>query len=499
MGKYLDQNQVFPLAMGNEEETGLMIDTYGEMSEPDDLVSDLEYLIPTELVGFSSNAHNFLLNGSKVYPGGSEESMGFGNLERATPECKLPKDIVPYDKASQYLLEQIVKTYLKSESSDNHTVNARIQRRVVDSHGNRKASHDNFGIANNTPLNVPGKNNYATASILEHFATRSLVTGAGMVTDTRFKYAQKIGGLLDINSYSYRGSMFRTSREEGGYRFEVRCSDINISDWAVWMRMGSTALVLALNQTPLEKELDKYVPQNYDSILLRTKQVDNAKLGKNGRLTATPEQIAAIDFQQYIAELAMDELPRYVGEIPHDYFNVAMELYNFCQDYKSVVSGQSEINLLADRADWAAKLSFILRGIEKDRDFGINRQTTDIEARAADLRYDSIEYSAKNGEVKNPVYGNGYRMRDKGIFRRTVSPIAIQKAYRNAPSDTRANQRSKILSKYVVANCDWATVSVLITGNARHHVSMDDVTQPELKKYESESLALNAQLRIRER
>jgi len=479
MSKYLEQHQVFPVALGNEEESGVLVNVAGYLEEPCDLVENFSYYVPEEYVVLAQRYRVHLKNGGRVYPGYVAEDL-ITNLERTTGECATPREVLIQDKGNQLVLEGTIKNYLQAVAWPESETSARVQRRVVDSIGNRKASHDNYGIADDTPLKPTGSSAKTPRSIVEHLATRSFITGAGLVEPDGFSYAQKIGGLAGVTGYGYKGLLYRRTDDEGTHRFEVRCSDINISDWAVLARVGGTALVLALNQTPLGKELDQKASVTLTSILDKAKELNIMHLTPEGTLQLTPEQYAAVDFQQTIAEMAMAKLPLYIDELPPEYFEIAHEIYQYCEDYRKVASGEAGIELLADRADWAAKLTLILRGVEKDRSFGINRELNDITSRAKDLRYDFIGFSAVSGEVAKPEYGTGYRLRAKGQFRKTVAGSAIQKGLLTPSPFTRATARTQLLSDYNCSYADWQKVSVMTTEYDQEDIILRDVDNPTL-------------------
>lgn len=477
MSTELSSQSVFPQAYGNEVESGLQIGTAGHMDEPYDLAAHLSVFLPNQSVLFESGGRVFTSNGGQIYA----DSISLAtNIELATAECSSPTELTTHINGMRALLELTVKNYLNSVTTvfpDKYF--ARLQRRVVDSRGLRKGCHDNFAIPQDTP-DYYGPDNLN--SFISHLATRSLVTGAGYMKKDGFAYAQKVDGISSLEGHGYGGQMYRIADSyHYGRRFEVRCSDVNVSDWATWIRIGSTALVIALQQTPIAADLNEhaFVPHRTDAFD-QIKSINATELDKDGHLKATPEQMRAIDFQQKIAEFAMDKLPDYIGELPAEYWRVATELYKFCQDYKAVTGDKkAPLELLADRADWAAKLSVIRSGIEKDRSFGIDRRFGDIESMAHDLRFDIIGYSALDGVVSAPTVGYGHKWRNRGKFMKTVDEAGVGLARFAAPTTTRANIRTEILRNFDVEYCDWDSVDVQIDDDSVT-INLFDVTDPEL-------------------
>lgn len=444
---------VFPVAFGNEEETG-MIDNIGlEYDEPYKLAGNLLKYVPTELLGYK----DFLTNGFKLYAGGAADSGAATNIERATPECSTPQELVTYIRAGELLIQKVVENFVAIESADDDsTIKSRIQRRVVDSTGNRKGCHDNFGIYIDDPDSFLLDNKL---SLTNHLATRSFVTGAGHVQSKRLRYAQKINGLSDVVGYGYMGTMMRIEREGGDRtsRLEIRCNDVNISDWAALIRIGSTALVLAINKTPLASQLaDDY----YQHPIELAKRHNQLQIYNDFTLDNSKIDFSAVDYQQKIAALALDKLQLYVDDLPMEYFEIAKELYNYCEDYKKVARRDETIELLADRADWAAKYILLLKNVKEDNKYGIHRRLTDVKSQAVDLRYDYIGISARGGELQPSVYGLAYKLRNRGSFKKTVPLRRVLGAYQHAPIDTRAALRADLLKTREVTYCDWNIIEI---------------------------------------
>lgn len=462
---------IFPVAFGNEEETG-MIDNVGfEYDEPYKLAGNLLKYVPTELLGY----RDFLTNGFRLYAGGAADIGMETNIERATPECSTPQELVAYIRAGELLIQKVVENFVAIESAtDDSTVKSRIHRRVVDSIGNRKGCHDNFGIYIDDPDSFLLDNKL---SLTNHLATRSFVTGAGHVQRKKLRYAQKINGLSKIVGAGYTGTMMYIDRK--GYdttsRLEIRCNDINISDWATLIRIGSTALVLAISKTPLTSQL---VDNYYQHPIELAKRHNLLHIYNDLTLDNSKIDFAAVDYQQKLAELALDKLQLYVDDLPMEYFEIAKELYHYCEDYKKVARRDETIELLADRADWAAKYMLLLKNIKDDNKYGVRRRLTDIKSQAVDLRYDYIGISARSGELQPSVYGIAYKLRDRGRFKKTVSQKQVLDAYQRAPVDTRAALRADLLKTREVTYCDWNIIE--IKDGATIHLRDVRASEPEI-------------------
>ncbi len=478
MMENLDINNSFPAILGNEEETGMILQYGQKILEPYELVQHLKNYIPSE---FKGTDEEFLTNGFRVYPGLAVNNVSAlsknweildTNLERATPECKTPEQLALYIRAGELLLRKIAVNFVERDSLNRPDGSKiRIQRRVVDSLGNRKGCHDNYSI------NLDSQ--YVAEDIIRHgvilnsvmrsfLMSRVLLTGAGYVEYQNGVYfSQKIGGLVGEVDYGFTGTMARTETSEmynGIQRFEVRCNDINISDWATTMRIAGVALCLALLENGYSSDLEELVRDEIDLTFLLFKEkanyVNKINFSREGKFYLSKEQKNAASFQQRISELTMSKLADRV-DVPRYYYNSAKEIYDYYDDLRKVDAGLADIDILADRVDWAAKFSKIRsKRIESGKQSNSGSIASDIESCALDLRYDNITIEASEGEITRISDGFGIKLRDRGKFKNPIKQNAVERALSTPPANTRATLRGKILSNYLVKSCDWDRVEL---------------------------------------
>jgi hypothetical protein len=484
MQESLPNTYPFPRAIGTEEETGMLVGLDGVYDEPYDLCTSLNIYLPEALKGQGQT--EYLLNGSRIYTGGTDDGPTYStNLERATPETISPWQLAEYSRGSEVLVEEVLKKYAYIQADYyKNDVDIRMHRRVVDAFGNRKACHDNYSIEEEFI-----DREQMPQSLAYLLAARSLVVGAGLVTEDGYQYAQKIGGLKAVYGYGYFGSMYRTDKEHGD-RLEIRCSDQNISDWATVMRVGSVALLLALDQTPIGQKLEqsfKYIKSDED-VLTEAKDLNLAITLGSDEIYLSKAQLQGIDFMEQLATLTMDKLQLY-ADLPISYHVIAKELLTFCEDFRKVAKNEEHFSILADRADWAAKLSVIQHGIERDASFGIIRELGDYTSQAADMNYDMVRITRSPDDEKEQVRrGSGYRLREKGSFKYTVNESAVQTAYNRAPPQTRAHARAYLLKNYFAKHCYWHKVFVGDIPSAT--IELNDVNLPDLDQENIEAISI---------
>ncbi len=478
-----------PRICGNEEETGLLID-YGDgrgFDEPYDFVSRIEEYLPGGVV----HQDRFLSNGSKIYPGGTCDPVdGLTNLERATPECTSAQDLTTHIRSSEELLVRSLSNYVQNISTHTgNTVRGRIQRRVVDNYGTRKGCHDSLSVHLDE---IAGQGDQLTLheSVLGHVATRSFVTGAGYVKpDNGTYFAQKIGGLEETRGYYYRGSMYRTDVEDGS-RLEIRCNDINISDWATRMRIGSEILAVTIAKTPLRSELP--IHGSHDRMYQQAKLYNSYSINPDGSIDSYDTLRHALRYQRLIAEISIGGLEDFMGELDEDLSWTAGELLQYCYDFEKVLNGEADISLLADRADWAAKFKKIHDDYVDRSAYEPNATLTDIRAQYLDLKYDHIGIQATDGVLRRPHYGYGYKLRNKGAFAYTAPQPDVERGVYQPPRDTRARARADIIRHFPVNVAKWSKVYFREKGTDKVAILSDPTssTASKVAPYVSEDYRL---------
>lgn len=488
--------ELLPIAYGNEEETMMLVGVpgvqYQHFREPATFVRKRDEYIPDDLRQ-ANYYKTHLQNGAVVYDGGTRNSKG-ANLERATAECTTPHQIAAAIQANEKLLVDMTTNYIHDESYTSIPEEARVQRRVVDSEGNTRACHDNFQIKSSTWLtNFPYS--IAETVLLAHVGTRSFITGAGYVTPEGLRFGQKIQHTDAINQYGYNSSIYRTvdgvsdGEDDTGMRLEIRCNDINISPWAIKMRLGTSALLLTALQTPLTKDLFNMVPADYNrrDILIFDilKRYNRARVRVDGSLKPTPQLMRGVDYQEQQYELLAGSLNKFV-EVDEEYQDLLEEAIQYCLDMRSVLRGDHTIDFLADRADFAAKFKKVIRSVRQGREVGKQRTLTDLVSQMWDQQYDHIRVSPSTLTKARVEYGYGYKLRDKGAFRLSPTAAEVESAYYKPPTTTRAFVRGSLVGRHALQSVTWNAISFLDDDPELGEVDgktlkMDEVVIPGLK------------------
>jgi hypothetical protein len=438
----------FPTVMGTEQEVGMAVRyTDGSINEPYDLALEMYGLLPPRIAALDG----MMTNGGKLYIGGTSDHSPT-NIEIATPECVDPLQLVVHIRGAQELIRLLAGEYVaKREGADEAVF---INHRVVDLRGSRKGVHDNYSypVGHNSP---EFKN-----ALCDLLGARSIASGAGYVEQSGYYFSQKTGGLSAVDAQGYGGTVYRFDREHGD-RLEVRCNDVNISDWATWQRVGIVALFLACYAVPETRELlQRGIKIRTDEELIRNIwSMDNAlSLDREVRINQNCRKSSAL--LRDLGNLVLDELPQHVGEIPRGYQHLAQELLRYCDDFDRVLSGDCGVRLLADRADWAAKLVMIQRRLSEVDPNGVSTEEQRVErAVSEDLKYGYV-LVRKNSDNKVVFEnGRGIRLRARKHFAEPViTEEEVSIACYTAPRETRAWTRAKAIKEGDLAEADWHEV-----------------------------------------
>lgn len=426
--------------MGTEQEVGLQVMKNGVLDEPYHLAEQLYDYLPEGI----EHSNSFLSNGMRLYVGGSNQTQKPTNIEIATPECVNPHQQLLYIRASQLLIEEILKKYVESNEDVEY---AAIHHRVVDVQGNRKGCHDN--------VSLPSVHLGFLGDLMANFvAARSLVAGSGYFAGNGLRFSQKVGGLAKYCEYGYLGSVYRVDNTTGP-RLEVRCGDVNISDWATLHRVGMTALFATMLNVPeCVEELSKISGQRSENGHLTFIKRANV-LSKDIRETVQPSNCAmqSLGYLQRFAEICVDILPNYVNDVPSSYFWIGRELLRFSEDLELVLNDKKDVAVLADRADWAMK-AVLMKDNVKD---ATRYQDYKHKGRVTDLGYDYVMINKDNGTTRVGPVGKGIRLRQKGLFREAVQSKDIVPRMRGAPKETRASARAQLIKDGLKVT-DWDDV-----------------------------------------
>ena len=422
------EHTIFPQVGGTEEE---FRGSY-TIHSPERVTESLEPVVHTILDHISTycppidKRKQFRSNGGRIYED--------GGIEAATPECDSPLQQTAYIRANSEIVLAGIKDFIRNKSViKGYPISARLQRRTIDSTTKSWGCHDNLSFLNpqfaNT-LEYP----HQKLAWTRYLETRGIISGAGYVNNGGVYFSQK----MSKNNRFTAGTHQRTpillmhDYRQGVGRLEIRCSDVNLKEWACIARLGNAALFQAASQTGL---LSKMARSQYYAITGTGTVLNMMPLDEKGNLQDTSQLQKIIDLQEYTFDTILNELESQAGEpIPADLQVIGERTLDYLKDLRRVSRGEAGVELLTARSDWAQKLHVIQANLHRHT----GSSPTDIAAQTIDLAYDTIGVTAeRNGSVVEKR-GYGYIQADK---HRLTSAEDVSLAMQQPPASTRSAQR----------------------------------------------------------
>jgi hypothetical protein len=187
-----------------------------------------------------------LTNGARLY-------VDHAHPEYSSPECRTPREALRYDKAGEVVMRRAMALAKRIGPRPAEIV---VYKNNSDRKGNSYGCHENYLMARSTPFAK------IVAELVPFFVTRQIFAGAGKV-GTEFPGRSALEVPFQI---SQRADFFEeevglettlkrpiiNTRDEphsDGQRYRrlhVILGDANLSEVATWLKLGLTAIVLAM-------------------------------------------------------------------------------------------------------------------------------------------------------------------------------------------------------------------------------------------------------------
>lgn len=371
-----------------------------------------------------------LTNGARYY-------VDHAHPELSTPECADARTVVTYDRAAELILERSMAAARRMLPDEQEIV---VYKNNSDGKGNSYGCHENYLMDRAVPF---GR---VVAHATSHFISRQLYTGAGKVgteapglssEDVPYQLTQRADffeeevGLETTLKRPIINTRDEPHADAQKYRrLHVIVGDANMAEAATFLKVGTTAVVLAMIE-------DDFLPREFilakPVLAMREVSYDLTiskplELADGGTVTALDIQWELFNrANKYADEYGLSCVGDLVGQHLLDRWeHVLAALENDPMD-------------LAAQLDWVAKYRLLeaYRG-RNDLGWGDNR------LRAMDLQYHDLR-------------------RDRSLSRRLdlerlIGDDEVERAVEEPPDDTRAYFRGKCLQRWsediVAANWD---------------------------------------------
>ncbi len=408
---------------GLENEYGLTCTLNGQRRLSPDNVA--RYLFEKVIPG-ARNANVFLENGARLYL-----DTGF-HPEYATPECDDILELVAHDKAGERIVEDLLHQAEKRLREDGISGNILLFKNNTDSAGNSYGCHENYLVSRDVSFQRLAE------ALIPFFVTRQIITGAGKVLQTPrgFHYclsqrAQHICQEISGATTSSR-SIINTRDEphadaERYRRLHVIVGDSNMSEYATYLKVGITAVVLdTIEDGYFDRDLSLQSPVqairdiSHDPTLRETVKL------KDGRA------MTAIELQREYLELVLRHYER------QDPDAATQDILDRWADLLERL--QTDPMTCSREVDWVIKKDLIETYMSKHR-----LSWRDPRVSLIDLQYHDIR----------PDRGLYYLLARNELLERITTDEAIERAKHVPPQTTRARLRGEFIRQANLKGKDY--------------------------------------------
>ena len=401
---------------GLENEYGVTCTLRGQRRLSPDEVA--RYLF-RRVVSWGRSSNVFLQNGARLY-------LDVGSHpEYATPECDSIHDVVVHDKAGERILEQLLTSAEKRLADEGINGDIYLFKNNTDSAGNSYGCHENYLTGRNEELA------HYTNTLIPFLVTRQIYAGAGKVLQTArgamFCISQRAEHIWEgTSSATTRSRPIINTRDEPHAdaeryrRLHVIVGDSNMSEYATFLKVGTTAILLRMLEEPnvimrdmtLENPIRAIREISHDMTCTRKVRLANGR------------EATALEIQSEYLTRAL----RYADR--RDLSPLEKQALGMWEQALTTIEKDP---LGQDReADWVIKYKLIEAYRERH-----GLELTDPKVALLDLQYHDI----------NRNRGVFYRMQDRGMVERICDDTEIAEAIDTPPQTTRARLRGEFIKK----------------------------------------------------
>lgn len=393
---------------------------------------------------YNSRSDLWLSNGSRLY-------LDYGALlEFASPECRVGGlDIVIYEKASEIILNRIVKNILDAKVykelslyKNNTGPSGRngIFPEITYGH------HQNYSYA-------PGREQ-EIANILKTFIPISLIlSGSGHVhcdfnSNWRYLISPRATHIICEESNTTISNRPLINSRERPHRFHLISRDATRCEFQTWLVDMVTHLVMRLAEEGW-KMPDEFIFKDSISVLILSNHSFQNYLDDQSGCWFLPNNVDILGYNRVFLKAAEQLNP--LTEEEKD----ALEEWERILELLSAKA----LDKLVGELDWVTKWNLIQNQMNK-HGYGLN----DLRAWKIDLSYHNIS--------NDPDQSWFTRLDNLGYIRHLASNEDIQSAIVNPPTDTRAFSRGRLISlacrykslRNDIQGLDWGRVHIGASG-----------------------------------
>jgi len=371
-----------------------------------------------------------LTNGARYY-------VDHAHPEYSSPECSDAMEAVLWDKAGERILARSIEAAAEVLPAGQEIV---VYKNNSDRKGNSYGCHENYLLDRSLPFAR------LAAQITPHFVSRQIFTGAGKVGSEasgigpdkvpfqltqRAEFFEEEVGLETTLKRPLVNTRDEPHSDSQKYRrLHVIVGDANLSEISTFLKVGTTALVLAMIEDDelagIDLSLASPVPAHravsYDLTLAQPLELAGGR-----KMTALEMQWELLDRAKKYAE------GRGLEAVGDDVGRAVLERW------EAVLHGlETDFLGLANQLDWVAKYQMVSAYRERH---GLG--WGDQKLAALDLQYHDVR--------------PGRSLYEKCGLERLLAEDAVVSAIINPPTTTRAYFRGRCLQKWAgsIAAANW--------------------------------------------
>jgi proteasome accessory factor A len=401
---------------GLENEYGVTCTLRGQRRLSPDEVA--RYLF-RRVVSWGRSSNVFLENGARLY-------LDVGSHpEYATPECDSIADLVVHDKAGERILEHLVNSAEARLREEGIRGVVFLFKNNTDSAGNSYGCHENYLTSRRDDFG-----HYAEV-LIPFLVSRQIYAGSGKVLQTArgamYCISQRAEHIWEgVSSATTRSRPIINTRDEPHAdaerfrRLHVIVGDSNMSEYATFLKVGATSILLRMLEDPavvlrdmtLENPIRAIREISHDTTLRRRVRLANGR------------EASALDIQgEYYNRARRYQETRGLSPLEDQ----ALNMWEHC-----LKGLESDPWSLDRECDWVIKHRLIEHYRRRE---GV--PLTHPKVALIDLQYHDVSRER----------GLFYKMQKRGLVERTCTDEDIEIAVDQPPQTTRAKLRGEFIRR----------------------------------------------------
>ena len=401
---------------GLENEYGVTCTLRGQRRLSPDEVA--RYLF-RRVVSWGRSSNVFLENGARLY-------LDVGSHpEYATPECDVITDLVAHDKAGERILDHLVtgaEARLREEGIRGVIY---LFKNNTDSAGNSYGCHENYLTSRRDDFA------HYTEVLIPFLVSRQIYAGAGKVLQTArgavYCLSQRAEHIWEgVSSATTRSRPIINTRDEPHAdaerfrRLHVIVGDSNMSEYATYLKVGTTSILLRMLEDPGTVLRDLTLENPIRAI----REISHDLTCRRKVRLANGREVSALDIQSEYLTRALRYRDTH-GLSPQE--DRALDMWEHC-----LKGLESDPMTLARECDWVAK-HHLIEAYRARHGIPLGHPRVAL----LDLQYHDV----------NRERGLYYRMEARDRMDRTTDEATIVEAMSRPPDTTRARLRGEFIRR----------------------------------------------------